>query len=458
MIYTAKKHQQIIRDFVLEVPGGRGLVGADMGLGKTAGLLDAADLMYLGGQDLFPMLVPAPKRVARGVWPDEVTKWDQFNHFRVRQILGTAKQRLAALRAPKADIYTINYDNLPWLMETLGGRKWPFKWVAPDESTRLQGFRLHGGGVRAKSLAQIATLPSRWTNLTGTLGAGGLTTLWGQYWFLDFGQRLGRTYTQFLDRWFIVNDYTHEIRAKPGAREEIFAAIADITLLLRAEDWLPLEKPQEIVIECDFDPDVRKKYDQMETDFYVDIGGGIDALNAAAKSSKLLQMCCGSIYDDTGTEHEVHDEKIEALRTIMAQTGEPLLVPYWFNFDAPRVLKFFPKQARIIKTKQDEDDWNAGKIPIGLIHPMSGGHGLNLQYGGRNIVFFSQTWDLELRSQVIERIGPARQAQAGFKRVVRIFDILVKNSMDGVVRDRIKTKCSVQDALREARARRPTSG
>lgn len=452
MLYTAKKHQEIIRDFILDVP--RGLVGADMGLGKSAGLLDAADIKQLEGRDLFPILVPAPKRVARGVWPSEVQKWDEFNHFKVASILGTAKQRIAALKGPKADIYTINYDNLPWLMETLGERKWPFKWVVPDESTRLQGFRLHGGGVRAKSLAKIAPLASWWTNLTGTLGAGGLTTLWGQYWFLDYGQRLGRTYTQFLDRWFFVNDYTHEIRAKPGAREEIFAAIADITLLLRAEDWLPLEKPQEIVIECDFDPDVRAKYNQMEKEFYVDIGDGIDALNAAAKSSKLLQMCCGSIYDECSIEHEVHDEKIEALHTIIQQTGEPLLVPYWFNFDAPRIMKHF-KQARIIKTQKDEDDWNAGKIPIGLIHPMSGGHGLNLQYGGRNIVFFSQTWDLELRSQVIERIGPARQAQAGFKRVVRIFDILVKDSMDGVVRDRIKTKCSVQDALRAARARRP---
>lgn len=452
MLYPGSKHQSIIRDFVRDVP--RGLVGADMGLGKTAGFLDAADLEYIGGSDLFPILIPAPKRVARGVWPSEVTKWDEFNHFKVQKILGTAKQRLAALKAPKADIYTINYDNLPWLMETLGERKWPFKWVAPDESTRLQGFRLHGGGVRASSLAQIAPLPRRWTNLTGTLGAGGLTTLWGQYWFLDGGQRLGRTYSQFLDRWFIENQYTREVRAKGGAREEIFAAIADITLLLRAEDWLPLEKPQEIVMECDFDADVRKKYNQMEKEFYVDIGDGIDAMNAAAKSSKLLQMCCGSIYDENGIEHYVHDEKNDVLRTIINQTGEPLLVPYWFKFDAPRVMKAFP-HARIIKSQKDEDDWNAGKIQIGLIHPQSGGHGLNLQYGGRNIVFFSQTWDLELRSQVIERIGPARQAQAGFKRVVRIFDILVKDSMDEVVRDRIKTKLSVQDALRAARARRP---
>lgn len=451
MLYDARRHQQIIRDFTMAHD--KCLIGADMGLGKTAGLLDAADMAYLAGQDLFPILIPAPKRVARGVWPVEAQKWDQFQHFKVQQVLGSAKQRVAALKVPKADIYTINYDNLPWLMETLNGRKWPFKWVAPDESTRLQGFRLHGGGVRAKSLAQIAPLPRKWTNLTGTLGAGGLTTLWGQYWFLDQGQRLGRTYTNFIDRWFFENQYTHEIREKPGARDEIFAAIADITLLLRAEDWLPLEKPQEIVIKCELDADVRRKYDQMEKEFYVEIGDGIDAMNAAAKSSKLLQMCCGSIYDEFQTEHYVHDEKVDALRTIIDQTGEPLLVPYWFNFDAPRILKAFPK-ARIIETQKDEDDWNAGKIQIGLIHPMSGGHGLNLQYGGRNIVFFSQTWDLELRMQVIERIGPARQAQAGFKRVVRIFDILVKDSMDEVVQDRIKTKCSVRDALREARARR----
>jgi len=457
MLYVPKPHQDLIRDFTLDVP--RGKVAVDMGLGKTAGLLSAADLQRLGGANLFPILVPAPKRVARSVWPAEVEKWDQFKGFKVEKILGTAAQREKALRRPVADIYTINYDNIPWLMETLGERKWPFKWVIADESTRLKGFRLHGGGVRAKALAQIAHLTSHWHNLTGTIAPNGLVDLWGQYWFLDFGQRLGRTFTQFLDRWFFVNDYTHEITPKPGAAEEIYAAIADITLLLRAEDWLDIEEDLEIPVEIDLPAPVRAQYDRMEKDFYTEVGEGveIDALSAASKSSKLLQMCSGSVYDDNEVAHWVHDEKIPALENIAEETGEPLLVPIWWQFDTPRILKHF-SGARVLKTQRDEDDWNAGKIQMGLIHPQSGGHGLNLQYGGRNVVFFSQTWDMELRTQVLQRVGAARQIQAGFKRVVRVFDIMVRDSMDGVARDRIRTKCSVQDALRAARARRSTSG
>ncbi|MDE2106448.1 MAG: DEAD/DEAH box helicase, partial [Patescibacteria group bacterium] len=291
-------------------------------------------------------------------------------------------------------------------------------------------------------------------NLTGTPCPNGLTDLWGQFWFVDFGARLGRTYTSFLNRWFHVNEYTHQITAMPGAEKEIYAALADVMLVLRAEDWLDILKPLPVPIEVELPAEARKLYDRMEDEYFTEIGDlGIEAFNAAAKSMKCLQLCSGSIYDNSGAEHAIHNAKIEALEDVVEQCGEPLLVVYHWKFDVPRILKAFPR-ARVLENQKDVDDWNAGRIEMLLVHPQRAGHGLNLQDGGRDIAFFSHTWDLELRDQVIERIGPARQAQAGHHRVVRIWDLIVRNSMEVEVLERLEGKVSLQDALKLARARR----
>jgi hypothetical protein len=192
----------------------------------------------------------------------------------------------------------------------------------------------------------------------------------------------------------------------------------------------------------------------MDDDYYTMLGDcAIEAPNAAAQRMKLLQLCSGSIYDEHGTDHAVHDAKLDALEDIADESAEPLLVAYWWKFDAPRILRRFPN-ARLLKTSQDVADWNNGKIDMLLLHPASAGHGLNLQYGGRSIVFFSETWDLELRQQVIERIGPARQWQAGFKRLVYVYDIVMRNTVETDVMDSLLGKMTVQDALKLAHARR----
>ncbi len=451
--YHPYEHQLIGSRFLRE--HARCSLVADMGLGKTSMVLSTLNLLKLTGSAFFPALVIAPKRVAQMVWAEEAAKWDLFKDLTVTKVLGARERRTAALkRNPIADLYAINYDNVPWLVDQFHGKPWPFKIVVADESTRLKSFRLNGGGVRARALARIAKQTGRWINLTGTPAPNGLTDLWGQYWFLDFGERLMRTYTGFLERWFFVNQYTHEVTAQPGAQEAITSAVSDITMALRAEDWLGVERPLFYRVEVELPESARKVYDAMEDEYFATVDAqDIEAPAAAVAKMKLLQIASGSIYDSSKTEHALHDAKLDALDDIVEESGEPVLVAYWFKFDVPRIQRRFP-HARVLNTAQDVHDWNAGKIPVLLVHPQSAGHGLNLQDGGRTLAFFTQIYDSELRSQVIERIGPARQKQSGHNRTVRVYDIVARNTEDENVLDVIEKKLSVEAAFKRARARR----
>ena len=451
-LYTPRTHQGIITDYCWDHR--RCNIWAHPGMGKTAANMKLFDLLALCGSAFFPALIVAPLAVARDVWLGESQKWADFQGIRVVPIIGSTPAARHAALLLRGDVYTINYENLVWLQEHFGD-KWPFKIVIADESTKLRGYRLKGqGGKRASALGKVAHLTGRWINLTGTPSPHGLESLWGQQWFVDFGSRLGHSYTDFIKRWFIVDPYTKAVVPRDNTRAEIYAALADCAIAFRVEDWLPIEKPAFFEKRVNLPPDARVHYHTMEKKFFAELPADVKIIAWAeiAKSGKLLQMAAGSVYDENHVAHFVHDAKLEALRSLYDELGEPLVVVYHFNFDRDRICKEFP-EARVYKAKADQDLWNAGKLPMLLIHPKSAGHGIDLQYGGRAIAFFSNDWDLELRQQVIERLGPARQLQAGFKRTVLIYDIIANNTMDENVNDRLMGRATEQDALMAARAR-----
>jgi SNF2 family DNA or RNA helicase len=449
--YEPRPWQRIMTKAMIE--NNRYMIVADPGMGKTAATLAMLDCLKLGGSNWFPALVIAPKRVAAVVWDGERDKWKEFHGLSMIKIMGEKEERLAALRQPTADIYVVNYDLIPWLTEVLPGEKWPFKIVIADESSRLKGFRLNRGGVRAKALSQIARFTGRWINLTGTPCPNGLQDLYGQMWFCDFGERLKRTYSAFLEAFFIQNEYTRKITTQFGADTEIHRLVADRLLVLRAEDWLSLEKPQLIPVEVELSPKVLEQCRAMSTEFFLALSDAeIEAGTAAVKSLKLLQMASGAVYDGDTVSHDIHDAKIEGLQDIVEQIGKgPLLVGTWWKFSIPKILKAFP-QARIYAGKKDEDDWNAGKIKMLLLHEQSA-FGLNLHGPCRDVCFYDHYWSSELRQQFIERVGPTRQAQAGLKRVVRVWDIIAKGTIDRDVIDSNERKITIEQALKRARAR-----
>lgn len=450
--FTPRPHQKVAFEFLVNIKSA-GLF-AKPGMGKTTITLMLLDHLQMLGSNFFPVLVIAPKRVCSLVWPVEARRWDAFRGLKVIPILGSVKDREDALMR-KGDVYIINYDNIQWLVNRLKNR-WFFRIVIADESTKLKNFRLKKqGGARAGALEDIADSVGRWINLTGSPAPNGLKDLWGQMWFIDRGARLGRSYTDFMKRWFYTDQYTKEIKPFPSAADEIYGAISDVTMALRPEDWMDVTKPNFNVIPVRLPEEAQRHYDQMEDEYFAEIGEReIEAKNAMVKSMKLVQMATGCVYDMNKVTVPVHDAKLEALEDLMDElNGENVLVVYHFNYDISRLKKRFPK-FRVMDGDQDEADWNAGRVPMLGIHAQSAGHGLNLQHGGRTVIFLTNTWDLELREQVIERLGPTRQAQSGYTRVVMVYDIVAKDTMDEVILARLSGKASVQDALMAARAKR----
>ena len=426
-------------------------VWAGMGTGKTASTLLALDTLA-AVEDVFPVLVLAPLRVAKTTWPDEVRKWANFKHLKVVSITGTVKERERALRTP-ADIYTTNYEQLQWLVGECIDR-WPFKTVVADEFTRLKSFRLRKGSTRAKALSRVAhTDIDRFIGLTGTPSPNGLSDLWGQTWFLDQGSRLGRTYGAFEARWFEKGWDGFSINPRTHAQREIEDRLRDLCLTVTG---LPVDEPISNVINVQLPPSARAIYNEMEKEMFAEIEEfGVEAVSAAAKTMKLLQLANGAAYVDDKEWREVHRAKIEALESVIEEAaGAPVLVAYHFKSDLTRLLEAFPKARQLDADPQTIHDWNAGKIPILLAHPASAGHGLNLAQGGNILAFFSVNWNLEEHLQIIERIGPMRQKQAGLDRPCFLHFILAANTVDGMVMERLKTKRSVQDILLDAMNRR----
>lgn len=429
---------------------------AKPGMGKTSVTMTFLDHMHnVWGEDA-PTLVLAPLRVARDTWANEADKWEHLAGLTVQPVVGDAKQRAAALRRD-AQVYTTNYDNLVWLRKHLEetGRAWPFRTVVADEATKLKSFRLRQGGIRAQALAGVAHKDTRrWINLTGTPASNGLEDLWGQTWFLDAGQRLGRTFSSFRDRWFrpmkTGSNQFHQWRPAEFAADEIHARLADICLTLDPADWFDLREPIVNVIEVELPASARIKYREMERELFTMIGTTeVEAFNAASKYGKCLQMAAGAVFLEDGvTWVKIHDEKLDALQELVEATGDdPLLVSYHYTHEFKRIVERFP-DALNLANERDLAAAQAGKGKVWLGHPASMGHGVDgLQEHCNTVVFFAQDPNLEYHDQILERVGPMRQFQADKDRPVFLHYLVARGTIDELEMTRRKTKRSVQDAL-----------
>jgi SNF2 family DNA or RNA helicase len=417
----------------------------DMGLGKTVVSLTVIEELKNNYLEEVKALVIAPKRVAEDTWPTEHIKWDHLTNLKVVKIMGTPKERAAALRQ-EGDIYIITRDNLAWLVDLLG-TTWDFNIVIVDE---LSGFKSNKS-VRFKKLRKVRPRVNRIIGLTGTPAPNGYEDLWAQVYLLDRGERLGKTITEFRRRYFITL-YRHgynEYELRPGAKDEIDAAISDICISMKAKDYLKLKEPLIINRIAKLDKKEFELYKKMERDAVLEIDeNDITALNAAAVSNKLLQMSNGAVYTEDRDVIQIHDKKLEVLEELIEEAnGEPVLVFYNFKHDRDRILKRF-KDVRILDTDQDIKDWNAGKIKILLAHPASAGHGLNLQAGGHIVIWFGLNWSLELYQQANARLN--RQGQT---ETVRIYHIIAEGTIDERVLEVLKGKNMRQeDLLRKLKA------
>lgn len=411
MIYNPHDYQRYATEFILSHP--IAAVILQMGLGKTVCTLDAINRLMYDSFEVSKVLVIAPLRVAKVTWSDEIEKWDNLSHLRYSVAVGTEKERIEALKKD-ADIYIINRENVQWLVEK---SKVPFEFdmVVIDELSSFKNWN----SKRFKAFMQVRPRVKRIVGLTGTPSPNGMMDLFAQFKCLDMGARLGRFITQYRNQYFVPDRMNGQIvysyRLRPGAEKQIYDKIDDITISMKAMDHLKMPELIETRYPVYMDEVEQAQYDEMREDYLLPYKEeAITAANAAALSGKLCQMANGAIYSDSGEAVHIHDRKLEALEDIIEAAQGPILLCYWFKHDLERITEKLEQlkvsYSRIV-TEENIRKWNEGKYDVGLIHPASAGHGLNLQHSSNHIVWFGLTWSLELYQQTNARLWRQGQKQ-----------------------------------------------
>ncbi len=438
MRYEAHDYQKYATDFILTHP--IAAVFLEMGLGKSVITLTALFDLILDQFLIRKVLVIAPLRVARDTWPLEIRKWDHLSGLTYSVVVGNESERRTALMRT-ADIYIINRENVDWLI-TKSGIPFDFDMVVIDE---LSSFKSHQA-KRFKSLLKARPSVKRIVGLTGTPSSNGLMDLWAEFRLLDLGQRLGRYISHYRAAYFMPDKRNAEVifsyKPLPGAEDAIYQRISDVTISMKSCGYLKLPECVINEVPAVMDDKEMAVYDRFREYMVTKIKDKeIDAANAAVLSGKLLQMANGAVYDEEKVSCHIHDRKLDALEDLIeGANGKPVLIAYWYQHDAERIRARFT--VREIKTSQDIEDWNAGKISAAIIHPASAGHGLNLQAGGSTLIWFGLTWSLELYQQTNARLH--RQGQ---KDTVIIHHIIAKGTIDEDVMKALRKKEKTQDAL-----------
>ena len=395
------------------------------------------------------VLVIAPLRVAKNTWPNEIVKFEEVNGLTYSVVTGSANERKKALER-KADIYIINRENLPWLVEK-SGEPFDFDMIVIDELSSFKNWE----SKRFRALMKVRPKVKRIVGLTGTPSSNGLMDLFAEFKVLDMGKRLGRFISQYRINYFkpdrMNGPVVYTYKLLPWAEKAIYDRISDITISMKATEYLDMPELISNEYKVYLDEDERDKYEEMKGQLILELPGGeVTASNAAALSNKLTQMANGAVYSDDGEINAFHDRKLDALEDLIeAANGKPLLVAYWFRHDLVRITERLDK-LKVVYQKLDSDEsfdkWNAGALQVGLIHPASAGHGLNLQSGGNTLVWFGLNWSLELYQQTVARLW--RQGQKA--RTVVVEHIVTVGTIDERIVLALKEKDKTQQALIDA--------
>ena len=447
MKYNPHNYQKYAIDFILEHPIAAMLL--DMGMGKTSIVLTAIMELIYDKFEVNKVLIIGALRVARTTWPEEIKKWEHLNGLRYSVVVGTAAERKAALKSD-ADVYIINRENVPWLIEQ-SGMPFDYDMVVIDELSSFKSWQ----SKRFRSLMKVRPQVKRIVGLTGTPSSNGLMDLFAEFKVLDMGKRLGRFIGQYRE-WYFKPDrmngpivYTYKLL--PGAEEAIYKKISDITISMKGTDYLDMPELISTEYKVYLDEEEKAKYQALKEELVLQLPDGeVTAANAASLSGKLSQLANGAIYDDDGSVNIFHQKKLDGLEDLIeSANGKPMLVAYWFKHDLSRITERL-SQLGVHYEKLDSDAsiqrWNKGQIDVGLIHPQSAGHGLNLQSGGNIMIWFGITWSLELYQQTVARLW--RQGQT--EKTVSVIHIVTDGTVDERILKALEAKDLTQSALIDA--------
>lgn len=447
MRYRPHDYQTYATRFIEEHPVAALIL--EMGLGKSVITLTAIEHLMHDSFEVRKVLVIAPLRVAASTWPDEIRKWNHLSSLTFSVAVGTRDARIEALRR-NADITIINRENIQWLVDE-SGVPFDYDMVVIDELSSFKNHRTK----RFRSLMKARPKVKRIVGLTGTPAPNGLMDLWAEFRLLDGGKRLGRFIGQYRERWFLPDKRNQMVvfsyKPKEGAEDEIYSAIADITVSMKAMDRIRMPELIEAEMKVSMSGSERKAYDSMKKDLVLSLpDGAVTASNAASLSGKLMQLSSGAVYTDDESFTEIHRRKLDALEdAIESMNGKPLLIAYWFRHERTRIsglLTGLDIEWKEISDEASIREWNEGKLQAAIIHPASAGHGLNLQNGGNTILWFTVPWSLELYQQTVARLW--RQGQKSETTVV--IHLITEETIDECVLAALRKKDSTQEALLEA--------
>lgn len=446
-VYRPHVYQQFAIEFIKNNP--IAAIFLDMGMGKTSITLTAIHELMYNQFEISKVLIIAPLRVAKHTWSAEIEKWEHLKDLKYSIVVGTEAQRVKALKE-EADIYIINRENVSWLIEK-SGMPFDFDCCVLDELSSYKSWQ----SKRFRSLMKVRPFIKRMVGLTGTPSSNGLMDLFAEFKVLDLGERLGRFIGQYRLNYFkpdrVNGPVVYSYKLLPGAEEKIYEKIADITISMKAKDYL--EMPE--LISTEYPVYLSEKelvtYETMKKELVIDLQGDeITAANAASLSGKLSQMANGAVYTDTESYLAFHDRKLDALEDIVeAANGKPLMIAYWFKHDLIRIeerLRKLGVEFQRLDSDASIEKWNKGELPVALIHPASAGHGLNLQSGGSTMVWFGITWSLELYQQTVARLW--RQGQSA--ETVKVIHIITQGTIDERIIKALEQKDNTQASLIDA--------
>ena len=455
-----KSYQQAGVDWQHEK--GRSMLAWRMGTGKTAATATALQ-QALDGCLIKKALIVAPPLVAADTWPGELQKWPHLRHLSFAVLDGPNWRHIA--KTDNSDIHLISYNKLqsitrrvkhstsvkttPGLVDVFG-RHWPYQWVVLDESARVKS----AGSGRFKALRKAVKLYSHITELSGIPAPRTIEDLWSQIYLLDRGKRLYEYITHFRSRWF-KKSFEHGYEPLEGASDSIIERVSDLMFSLDSSDVTELPPLVNNFIRVRLPSEAQEVYKGLEAKVLSEIlGAELEPLSAANAVNKCQQLANGAVYvkpdgDAPRETKELHDRKLDALESVLVESaGEPQLVAYKFQSDLERIKKRFPFAVDVSESKDMIKRWNNGEIPLMTINPAGKAEGINLQYGGRSITFFSLTWNFSDYAQVIERLGPTRQAQSGLNRTVYVNHIVAENTVDEDILETIEARESLADLIR----------
>ena len=447
MEFKPHEYQKYAIEYIKTHPVAAILLGC--GLGKTSIALTAIDDMLHDSFEIRKVLVVAPIRVCTSSWPDEVRKWDHLSDLRISVAVGSRQERRAALLA-NADVYIINRENLQWLVDE-SGLPFDYDMCVLDELSSFKNWQ----SKRFRAFMKVRPKLKRVVGMTGTPSSNGLMDLYAEYRCLDMGERLGRFIGQYRNAYFTPDKRNGNVvfsyKPLPGAEEEIYSQISDITISMKSVDFLDMPKLISTEHSVTLNEAEREQYDALRRDLVLQLPDGeVTASNSAALSNKLSQMANGAVYSDDGKITRIHERKLDALEDIIeAANGSPVLIAYWYKHDLRRIAERLQKLHVPFGTLDSDESirrWNSRDYPVMLIHPAAAGHGLNLQHGGSTIVWFSIPWSLELYTQTVDRLY--RQGQES--GTVSVIHIIAEGTIDGHILHVLDTKDDTQNALIEA--------